>query len=397
MLTVGGALTGQTLNVVSNEVSGTLSVNGTPVTCASGTYATLSFKSMTSAASFNVLVDYAVTGGAFDSFLPADTYAVSVNQYESGACTGLPNGNAPVGMLTVGGPLTGQQLTVVSNEVSGTLSVNGTPLSCASGTYGTLTFTSTASAASFSVLVDYAVTGGTFDGFLPADTYAITVSQYESGACKQLPNGNTPVGMLTVGGTLSGQTLNVASNEVSGTLSVNGTPVSCTSGTYAVLTFTSTTGASSFIALVDYAVSGGAFDGFFPADSYAVTVSPYQSGSCMGIPAGNTPVGMLTVGGTLTGQALNLVPPQTYPVSGTVTANGTPVTCASNAFASITFASNTSAATFLATVDYGTDTGGAFSTLLPADTYKVTVSPLNGACSGLPDGTETVVCALQVP
>ena len=265
-LAVGGLLAcgGASSSGASNGTGGTTSGAGSMTSSSSGA-------STQSASSSGGATSSGATSGATGSGATSGTTT-------SGACVlSCPSGYSNNGSACVGGNNQSLGLAVTSYEVSGTVNLNGAPLSCAPGTYATLTFSSTTSAASFSALVDYAVTGGAFDIFVPPDTYSLAISQYEYGGCQGLPNGHTPVGMLTVGGTLTGQTLNLTSNEVAGTLSVNGTPVSCASGTYATLKFASTTSVASFDVLVDYAVTGGAFDSFLPADTYAITVSQYES------------------------------------------------------------------------------------------------------------------------
>jgi hypothetical protein len=181
------------LNVQSVTVSGTVTLNGGPLTpqpgCAAGEYedANVTFVETTYGYSFTFHTD-CTAQGAFTGTLFPGTYKVSVANYDSN----LPDGSQVVeGALNLSTSQSGLVLNVQSVTVSGTVTLNGGPLTpqpgCAAGEYedANVTFVETTYGYSFTFHTDCTAQGA-FTGTLFPGTYKVSVANYDS----NLPDGS---------------------------------------------------------------------------------------------------------------------------------------------------------------------------------------------------------------
>jgi hypothetical protein len=325
-LPIAGTLAGQVLDVKTASVSGTITSNGAAPSVSffcsnAGAAAHVTFTDSLHGYTFNTFVPCTTTNFAYSATLFPGTYAIDVGNVvngQSGGSTSLPVGNDELGnlmvsdyhaaSLSVAGPITGQQLNVVSYSVSGKLTLNGaTPvidssstgcLQVGNGNAALVTLTDAVNGYRFSRTVHCNQSLFPFNVQAYPGTYRVEVGNATSGTAKgsnlpvtQLGSGNVggvgfvAVPSLALNATLSNQTLDVRTARVAGTVTLNGVlPIvgaQCGQGA-ALVTFHEQTHGYSFSTYVPCTTTDFSFSAIVYPGTYEARVSNLLNQTFMG-------------------------------------------------------------------------------------------------------------------
>jgi hypothetical protein len=395
-LKVEKPITDLVLNVTTQKLAGTVTVNGGPAKgCASGQTAGYLQFCLTASSEPTTLPIVCGSGGAlsFSGAVPRGTHRVSI--------VGSGGANLPLTPTVVSPAMVVQsdQLAlawdVASVAVAGVITQNGSaPTSTCSDpdlTRASITFTENATQSQASVGISCAAMGFAFSAYISPGTYSVSVQSTGS----SLPTAEYMVNSaLAAQSDLTNLTLDVPSFEVSGTVTVNGHPPTgiCTTSSATTATTMGALALSgpdntirAFVPIFCNPGTAPTFSATLLPGDYSIAINSADRSTNLPDFFGQPLLSQLHVAGAVSGLALDT---PAVSLSGTITFDGQQSsTCTGDQTAiAIFFHSTTNRARGEMLVPCAPG-GLSFSGAAPPGTYRVTVE---GQASAFPQAGYTL-------